>query len=98
MSDVAIWVEGFSTRYCIGPRERDKARRDVITDAFASVFLFVVSVKIRNSQSAIARASVPYYTGHRHSQSLSAVPRFTVSARGSRRSVQIRTSNFAIRT
>jgi hypothetical protein len=38
MSDVAIWVERFSTGYCIGPRERYKALRDVITDAFTSPF------------------------------------------------------------
>jgi len=38
MSDAAFWVEGFSTGYCIGPRERYKALRDVITDAFVTTF------------------------------------------------------------
>jgi len=38
VSDVAIWVEGFSTRYRIGPRERYKALRDIITDAFVAPF------------------------------------------------------------
>jgi len=38
MSDAAIWVEGFNTGYCIGPRERYKALRDVITEAFVAPF------------------------------------------------------------
>ena len=38
MGEIAIHVENLSTRYCIGPRERYKALRDVLTDAFTSPF------------------------------------------------------------
>ena len=38
MNDIAIRVEGLSTRYRIGQREPCKARRDVLTDAFAAPF------------------------------------------------------------
>ena len=38
MSDIAIRVEGLSEWYKIGPRERYKALRDVLTDAFAALF------------------------------------------------------------
>jgi hypothetical protein len=49
MSDAAFWVEGFSTGYRIGPRERYEALRDIITDAFVAPFR-----RLReNPQSAI---------------------------------------------
>jgi len=38
MSDTAIRGENLSKRHKIGQRERYKALRDVITDAFASPF------------------------------------------------------------
>ena len=38
MSDLAIRVENLSKRYHIGPRERYKPLRDVITDAVVSPF------------------------------------------------------------
>jgi len=38
MGEIAIHVENSSTRYRIGPRERDKAPRDIITDAFVAPF------------------------------------------------------------
>jgi len=38
MGEIAIHVENSSTRYRVGPRERDKALRDIITDAFAAPF------------------------------------------------------------
>jgi len=38
MTDTAIRVENLSKRYRIGPRERHRALRDVITDDFAASF------------------------------------------------------------
>jgi len=53
MSDAAFWVEGFSTGYRIGPRERYEALRDIITDAFVAPFR-----RLReNPQSAIRNVS-----------------------------------------
>jgi len=53
MNDIAIRVEGLSTRYCIGPRERYEALRDVITEVFAAPFR-----RLReNSQFAIRNVS-----------------------------------------
>jgi len=63
MSDAAFWVEGFSTGYRIGPRERYEALRDIITDAFVAPFR-----RLReNSQFAIP---VCRCTGRRNPQSL----------------------------
>ena len=38
MTDTAIRVENLSKRYRVGPRERYKALRDVLTDVFAAPF------------------------------------------------------------
>ena len=38
MTDTAIRVENLSKRYRVGPRERYKALRDVLTDAFVAPF------------------------------------------------------------
>ena len=53
MNDIAIRVEGLSTRYCIGPRERYGALCDVITDVFAAPFRRLHE----NSQFAIRNVS-----------------------------------------
>jgi len=73
MSDIAVRVENLSTRYCIGPREPYKARRDVIPTS--SLLFFAVSVKIRHSQSEIARRPVSPV----HRFSVSPCPSVTLS-------------------
>jgi len=81
MNDIAIRVDGLSTRYCIGPRERYEALRDVITDVFAAPFR-----RLReNSQFAIP---VCRCTGRRNPQSL--VPASPIAG-------AIRNSQFEIR-
>jgi len=52
MGEIAIHVEHSSTRSCIGPRERYKALRDVITDVFAALFRRLR--EIRNSKSEMS--------------------------------------------
>ncbi len=101
MSDAAIWVEEFSTHYRIGPRERDKARRDVITDAFSSLLLFVVSVNIRNSQSEIRNRTCLRPLLHRAQAFAIPVCRAPVSpprlaALGAPSKFALRTSPFAL--
>jgi len=58
MTDIAIRVEGLSKRYRIGQCERNKALRDVISDAFTSPFRRLGSSFQRSNVQTFQRSTL----------------------------------------